>query len=357
MVKTQRGMSFLLVLATALSCASIGTNFTLPAAAADAESTAPVSYMQLYPQDVSMSEDGAIIKTYALRSGESPSLIPTSDLTENGTRYVLADIMRESVRDVQTIPFKRTVEFETTTNKADEIIAMISPKSYFTTQDGFSGDVPSDLRTIRIEPVTASGSKTKTFTREFPAFSGADTDSIPKQISDNGTSYSLEDISWIPSSVSPNPDDYEQQNTGYTAVATYKGSYMTSYVKGYKVSVDFTGEVSKVTGESDIYKAVFRQADPIPVSKGPNLGVILAILALLVCIGLSIMFFFAGKKKKENEGDEEKDDSRGGGKSGAKGGGTRGPVRETEGGRIPYGGYSPPPVRNGYPPNDYQRRQ
>ena len=45
--------------------------------------------------------------------------------------------------------------------------------------------------------------------------------------------------------------------TRYTAVASYAGTKTSQYVKGYVVTADYVGDVSRTTNNSILYTAIF----------------------------------------------------------------------------------------------------
>jgi hypothetical protein len=63
---------------------------------------------------------------------------------------------------------------------------------------------------------------------------------LPKTIDDNGRTLQFQGVQWK-TDATHNVDDYEIGNR-YTAVVTYGGVKTSSYVKGYAVTADYTGE-------------------------------------------------------------------------------------------------------------------
>ena len=69
---------------------------------------------------------------------------------------------------------------------------------------------------------------------------------IPKSVSDNGHSLTLQTVNW------------ETEGDGhFTAVASYSGSATSSYVKGYTVTADYAGTVSRINLNKIRYVAIF----------------------------------------------------------------------------------------------------
>lgn len=65
----------------------------------------------------------------------------------------------------------------------------------------------------------------------------------------------LVDVSWQTAAA----DEVSGQSvaTRYTAVASYAGTKTSQYVKGYVVTADYVGDVSRTTNNSILYTAIF----------------------------------------------------------------------------------------------------
>ena len=92
---------------------------------------------------------------------------------------------------------------------------------------------------------------------------GQDTQYIPKTITDNGRTLTLQDINWQTDNTG-SLDGYALGDR-YTAVATYTGSATSSYVKGYTVTADYTGTVSRIALNKTRYVAIFEGTPLEPV--------------------------------------------------------------------------------------------
>uniref|UniRef100_UPI0026057E7F LPXTG cell wall anchor domain-containing protein n=1 Tax=uncultured Oscillibacter sp. TaxID=876091 RepID=UPI0026057E7F len=117
----------------------------------------------------------------------------------------------------------------------------------FVTEDGLAGTLALKLDTVNVE-VAGYGSATKslTATRTYPGLADQDTQYIPKSVSDNGHSLTLQTVNW------------ETEGDGhFTAVASYSGSATSSYVKGYTVTADYAGTVSRINLNRIRYVAIF----------------------------------------------------------------------------------------------------
>src|SRR5699024_1108601 len=81
-------------------------------------------------------------------------------------------------------------------------------------------------------------------TRSYPNLANQDTANIPKTIEEDGRTLTLQNISWQTDNTA-SVGGYALGDR-YTAVATYTGSATSSYVKGYTVTADYTGTVSRI---------------------------------------------------------------------------------------------------------------
>ena len=115
------------------------------------------------------------------------------------------------------------------------------------------------LDTVNVD-VAGYGSSTKsvTATRTYPGLADQDTQYIPKSITDNGHSLTLQTVNW------------QTEGDGhFTAVASYSGSATSSYVKGYTVTADYAGTVSRINLNKIRYVAIFEGTalEPAPTEE------------------------------------------------------------------------------------------
>ena len=130
---------------------------------------------------------------------------------------------------------------------APSVLALLPAQREFITEDGLSGVLTLKLESVNVE-VSGYGSTTKnlTATRTYPGLSDQDTQYIPKSVEDGGNTLTLQTVNW--------------QTGGdgrFTAVATYTGTATSSYVKGYTVTADYTGTVSRINLNKIRYVAIF----------------------------------------------------------------------------------------------------
>jgi hypothetical protein len=126
----------------------------------------------------------------------------------------------------------------------------------YESEDGYSGTLTLNLSSVTCE---AAGYRNRSYTvsatREYPHLSANDLSLIPKTITDNGRTLTLDGVAWeVQYYVNV---DYEDIPDSYRAVATYTASASKSVVTGYVTTANYVGEVTKpVTGDT-VYTAHF----------------------------------------------------------------------------------------------------
>ena len=217
-----------------------------------------------YPTSVTRSEDGTEIrKVYDLGPDEDPAGISRSDFEQEGYHYTLTDLLRQESPEYEERYHTETVTVNSKSKDMESVLALLPAQREFTTDDGLTGILSLKLDTVNVE-VSGYGSTTKNVsaTRTYPNVAGQDTSFIPKEITDNGRTLTLASIDWQPEST-----DYEDR---YTAVATYTGTATSSYVKGYTVTADYSGAVSRITLNKVRYVAIFEGVPLYPVEPEPT---------------------------------------------------------------------------------------
>ena len=223
---------------------------------------------ELYPADVqTLAVDGArqIIKTYILSVGQSPADISRDTFERDGWRYTLTDITEKRVSGTDARSHTETVEINTDSNDMNKIISLLSPSLEYQSQDGYAGILTLDLSSVKCEAAGYKNSSyTVTATREYPHLSTNDLSLIPKTITDNGRTLTLDDVTWEAQQTA-NVDYYDIPSS-YRAVAKYTAKASRSVATGYITTADYTGEIVKpVTGDT-VYTAFFegKEINPAP---------------------------------------------------------------------------------------------
>ncbi len=264
-----------------------------------------------YPTSVTRSEDGTEIrKMYDLSPDDDPAGIPRSDFDQDGFRYTLTDLLKQELPENESHQHTETVTIASKSKDMASVLALLPETREFITEDGLAGTLALKLDSVKVE-VAGYGSSTKelTATRTYPSLVNQDTSGIPKSVEDNGHELTLQGIDWQTDS-----------NGHFTATATYTGSATSSYVKGYTVTADYTGTVSRIALNKTRYVAIFEgnaikpvaPTEDDPVIEDPASVLTFPWKAFLVPVGfVAILGIAVGagivykRKHEESDGDEE----------------------------------------------------
>lgn len=213
-----------------------------------------------YPTAVTRSEDGGEIrKMYDLSPEDDPTGIPRSDFEQNGYHYTLTDLLKQELPANESRQHTETVSVSSKNKDMATVLALLPQTKEFITEDGLTGALTLKLDTVNVE-VAGYGSATKSLTadRSYPGLADQDTQHIPKTIEDNGHTMTLQTVNW-----------QTQSDGRFTAVASYSGSATSSYVKGYTVTADYTGTVSRINLNKIRYVAIFEGTalEPAPTEE------------------------------------------------------------------------------------------
>ena len=286
-----------------------------------------------YPTSVTRSEDGAQIrKVYELGPKDDPAGIPRSDFEQEGFHYTLTDLLKQEAPEQEQRFHTETVTLNSKSKDMEAVLSLLPAQREFTTEDGLSGTLELRLDTVKVE-AAGYGSTTKavSVTRTYPNLSSQDTSYIPKEITDNGRTLELASIDWRTDSAT-DVDGYAVADR-YTAVVTYTGSATSSYVKGYTVTAEYSGTVSRIALNKVRYVAIFEgtpllhlepepspspepepepEPEPSPDVQGPSVpavqfrwSYVLIPLGVVAAIGAGIgMALFIRKRREGDDGDE-----------------------------------------------------
>lgn len=292
-----------LAITLAISAALAAT----PAFAAEGSSEAEACY----PTAVTRSEDGTEIrKMYDLGPNDDPAGISRSDFDQDGFRYTLVDLLKQELPENESRQHTETVTVASKSKDMATVLALLPETKEFITEDGLSGTLALKLDSVKVE-VAGYGSSIKelTATRTYPSLTSQDTSGIPKSMEDNGTELTLQGIDW--------QTDGEGH---FTATATYAGATASSYIKGYAVTADYTGTVSRIALNKTRYVAIFEGTAIKPVVPAEDDSVIedpasvltfpwkvflvpVGFVAILgIAVGAGIVY---KRKREESDGDGE----------------------------------------------------
>ena len=291
----------------------ISTLLSVPIQAAEAaDATKPVRDSAYYPISVEEYTAGdfdelRIQKVYQLSLDDDPSLIPTEDFERNGRLYYLLDMTRKDEVGVDTKPHVQTVTMPSDTNNMEKILQTLDAEIETVTEDGYTGVLLLDHTSVKVE---VKGYDTKTLslsaTRTYPNLSDADLSLVPKTVSDGGRTLTLANVNWSSSNQTEGEDIVQR----YTATATYTGSATTKSATGYKVTANYTGELSKTGCKVVTYTAIFGGKELPPAQKEAakavsDGGSVVSSTALMLCIGgiavLAAVLILSNQKKVEKE--------------------------------------------------------
>ena len=223
-----------------------------------------------YPTSVTRSEDGVQIrKVYDLGPEEDPAGISRSDFEQEGFYYTLTDLLKQESPEREERFHTETVTLNSKNKDMESVLVLLPAQKEFTTDDGLTGTLSLKLDTVQVD-VAGYGSSTRAVsaTRSYPNLAGQDTSYIPKSITDNGRTLELASIDWQTDNTA-NEDGYAVGDR-FTAIATYTGSATSSYVKGYVVTADYSGTVSRIALNKVLYVAIFEGTPLNPVEPTPE---------------------------------------------------------------------------------------
>ncbi len=269
-----------------------------------------------YPTAVTRSEDGAEIrKMYDLSPEDDPMGIPRSDFDQEGFHYTLVELLKQELPENESRQHTETVTVPSKSKDMGSVLALLPQTREFITEDGLGGVLSLQLDTVKVE-VAGYGSSTKELsaTRTYPGLASQDTSPIPKEIEDDGHTLTLQGIDWQRAG-----ETGEDGSERFTAVANYGGSTTSSYVKGYTVTADYTGTVSRIALNKTRYVAIFEGeaiepvAEPIPspdqsqdtAPMSFNWGAILLPIGVVAVVGVVIGAGIFMKRRNESEEDAE----------------------------------------------------
>ena len=230
---------------------------SLTTAAFAADPPEPTQPSPCYPTAVTRSEDGSEIrKMYDLGPEDDPAGIPRSDFEQEGYHYTLTDLLKQELPANESRQHTETVSVASQSKDMGTVLALLPQTKEFITDDGLSGVLTLKLDTVNVE-VAGYSSSTRSLTaiRTYPGLADQDTQYIPKSIEDNGHSLTLQTVNW------------QTEGDGhFTAVASYSGSATSSYVKGYTVTAEYAGTVSRINLNKIRYVAIFEGTPLEPVT-------------------------------------------------------------------------------------------
>ena len=218
----------------------------------------------------------------------------------------MTDLLKQELPENESRQHTEHVSVESAKKDMESVLALLPQEREFITDDGLMGTLTLKLDTVQVEP-SGYGSSTKQLSvkRSYPNLAEQDTQYLPKTITENGRTLTLTDIQWQTDNTA-NMDGYAVADR-YTAVATYTGSATSSYVKGYTVTAEYKGTVSKTNTDKVLYTAIFEESTP---TEKNNVNLLYAVLPLGGALAGIAGTILLGKLKKRKgvEYEEESND-------------------------------------------------
>ena len=303
-------MKRMLSLCAAALCLTLA--LTPTALAADFEPAVPDAKV-CYPTSIVRNDDGTELKKiYDLSPEDDPAGIPRSDFRQDGFQYTLTDLLKQELPENESRQHTEHVSIESAKKDMESVLALLPQEREFITDDGLIGTLTLRLDTVQVEP-SGYGNSTKQLSvkRSYPNLAEQDTQYIPKSIEDGGRTLTLSNIQWQTDNTA-NMDGYAVADR-YTAVATYTGSATSSYVKGYTVTADYAGTVSRIALNRVRYVAIFegtsiQPAEPANVPSAASAfrwSYVLIPLGIVAAAGAGVGGALLVKHRRENADEEE----------------------------------------------------
>ena len=251
-------------------------------------------------------------KIYDLSPEDDPAGIPRSNFQQDGFQYNLTDLLKQELPENESRQHTEHVSIESAKKDMESVLALLPQEREFITDDGLMGTLMLKLDTVQVEP-SGYGSSTKQLSvkRSYPNLAEQDTQYIPKSIEDGGRTLTLSDIQWQTDNTA-NMDGYAVGDR-FTAVATYTGSATSSYVKGYTVTADYTGTVSRIALNRVRYVAIFEGvpiqfAEPAKTAgaiSSLRWSYVLIPVGVVAAAGAGVGGALLVKRRRENADEEE----------------------------------------------------
>ena len=263
-----------------------------------------------YPSAITRSEDGTELrKLYDLGPEDDPAGIPRSDFEQDVFHYTLTDLLQQELPEYEERAHTETVTLESEKKDMESVLALLPQEREFITEDGFTGTLSLQLDTVQVE-VAGYGSSTREIsaTRSYPNLLSQDTQYIPKTVEEDGRTLTLQSIDWQTDNTAT-ADGYAMGDR-FTAIATYTGSATSSYVKGYTVTAEYCGTVSKIALNKVRYVAIF-EGTPLqplvseePVSTQFNWAALLVPFGIVALSGAGIgAALFIRRRREADDGE------------------------------------------------------
>lgn len=274
---------------------------------------ATIPVVDIQPVQVRMEMVGDtpyITKTYEVDRSAALSFM-VSGFEQDGFIFTRHDVYEQVQPDVVDSRLtSQTVTIPVEENSAAAVLAAAAPFIDHI-ENGYTGQLAIDPASIVIDEAGRSSYTYRvTDVREYDALDRNDASYIPKEVTMNGITLTLESVEWVVTGTTPALGGLVPNR--FKAIATYAGSATGSEVDGYAATFTYTGTVEKVTPGKCLYSVVFR-GEPVEVETNWPLYALGG--ALVVCFGglgvvgfvISLRDHMALRGKKEETEDSAND--------------------------------------------------
>jgi len=235
-----------------------------------------------YPIDIQLLEQGSrnyLYKTYTVAATYNPDLLVEQPFSQGEYKYRFSEIIqRDSSPESTKKSVTETKTVESSTNDQAEVLDLFGKKLPYSDSDGYEGElflIPESL--IMSESGHTSYSYIISETKRYDKLGSNDMSYIPKTITKNGTTLTLQNVDWQVSG--SEGMGYSQVANQYTAVAYYSAPTTGTKASGYTATASFSGDVIKQMIGKNTYTIVYEgEQIVIPFNFAPLIiaGVILA---------------------------------------------------------------------------------
>ena len=206
-----------------------------------------------------VKKEDTIIKSIVINKTDENNFLNLLDDTIeiDSIKYNLQNKERLELETTNSKTEEQTKTLELSTNKKDKILDSFEESIKY--DDGeFSGDLYRQDNSLKITPIK-HGKYEKVFTidKQYTNLNKADLDYIPKEITEDGYTYSLTKCEW---NIAENENIQNiSMPKSYTATTTYKTVKTLEYPYTYKCELTYNGEISKVSKDTVQYTLTYKQ--------------------------------------------------------------------------------------------------
>lgn len=244
-----------------------------------------------------VKKEDTIIKSIVINKTDENNFLNLLDDTIeiDSIKYNLQNKERLELETTNSKTEEQTKTLELSTNKKDKILDSFEESIKY--DDGeFSGDLYRQDNSLKITPIK-HGKYEKVFTidKQYTNLNKADLDYIPKEITEDGYTYSLTKCEW---NIAENENIQNiSMPKSYTATTTYKTVKTLEYPYTYKCELTYNGEISKVSKDTVQYTLTYKQQPKEEITENKT-----SILPYLggTCVFLVVIFFLLPNAKITN---------------------------------------------------------